>query len=137
MAGTGETPEGVLSAGWRSTEPQHSARSGAGYLVSSKNNFGFAQSVFASLTQTVCHPLREQRRQVPWCGKVSAFPELDTSLLPRACVSAHTYHIGFLSPEHQVFAANVCGGVSPPNNPHPQQHQACAVQGFVKPFSIN
>lgn len=25
-------------------------------------------------------------------------------------MSNHTYHIGFLSPEHQIFAANVLGG---------------------------
>ncbi|XP_067158398.1 uncharacterized protein [Apteryx mantelli] len=31
-------------------------------------------------------------------------PELDISLLPLACMSDHTYHIGFLSPEHQLDA---------------------------------
>lgn len=34
-------------------------------------------------------------------------------------MSDHTYHIGFLSPEHQVFAANVCGGCLLPTIPTP------------------
>lgn len=29
--------------------------------------------------------------------------------LLQASMSNHTHHIGFLSPEHQIFAANVCG----------------------------
>lgn len=66
---------------------------------------------------------------------VCSLPAWDVSVLLLACLSDHTYHIGFLSPEHQVLA--VGGGVSPPDNPHPQQHRACAIRGFVKPFSIN
>lgn len=80
-------------------------------------------------------PSPREQRQVPQSAE-SLLSRVGHVCLLRASMSNHTYHIGFLSPEHQIFAANV-QGVSPPANPHPQQHQVCAVQGFVKPFSIN
>lgn len=86
--------------------------------IRSKNNFGFSQLLFASPARLPDTPSMSRGGRFPGAAE-PAFPEPDTSPRARARVSAHTHHIGFLSPEHQGFAANMCGGCLLPTIPTP------------------
>lgn len=131
---TEEVPGGAFSPGQRSLKSKHRAGSGTCYSAISYN-FGCAQLLSAFPAQSVRQP---PPSHVQGAGTpCSCLPAFLGYIAAAAGVHPITPTILASCPQNIRFLQLVCGGCLLSTIPTPQQHQACAVQGFVKPFSIN